>query len=206
VYLHTPQNVPAVNALCVDAEPEGRLLVADVVKQREPQSKGARLRAGERQRHVFVDLAGKPGGGIAVAGPADVDRRVFLVQKCQGHDTGHIDGRGTAGQWIKEGKYAIKWTRLSCRDFKDNQVRLQLFALAYNLGNFLRWLALPRSVRHWSLTTLREKLIKIGAKVVRHAKYVTLQLAELAVPRELFAAILDRIQRFGVPLPLVQRG
>ena len=85
-------------------------------------------------------------------------------------------------------------------------MRLQLFALAYNLGNFLRRLALPRAVEHWSLTTLREKLIKIGAKVVRHAKYVTFQLAEVAVPRELFAAIIERIQRFGVPPPLVQRG
>ena len=75
-----------------------------------------------------------------------------------------------------------------------------------DLGNFLRRLALPRSVRHWSLTTLREKLIKIGAKVVRHAKYVTFQMAETVVPRRLFAAILDRIQRFGVPPPLLQRG
>jgi hypothetical protein len=116
------------------------------------------------------------------------------------------NGRGTAEQWIKEGKYAVKWTRLSCRNFRDNQARLQLFALAYNLGNFLRRLALPRSVKHWSLTTLREKLIKSGAKVVRHAKYVTFQMAEVAVPRELFAAILERIQRFGVPPPLVQRG
>ncbi len=66
------------------------------------------------------------------------------------------NGRGTAEQWIKEGKYAVKWTRLSCRNFRDNQARLQLFALAYNLGNFLRRLALPRSVKHWSLTTLRE--------------------------------------------------
>ena len=66
----------------------------------------------------------------------------------------------------------MKWTRLSCHDFVDNQVRLQLFALAYNLGNFLRRLALPRSVKHWSLTTLREKLVKIGAKVVCHARYV----------------------------------
>jgi hypothetical protein len=114
--------------------------------------------------------------------------------------------RGTAEQWIKESKYAVKWTRLSCRSFKDNQARLQLFVLAYNLGNFLRRLVLPRSVKHWSLTTLREKLIKIGAKVVRHARYVTFQLAEVAVPRELFAAILDRIQRFGVPPPLGQRG
>ena len=77
-------------------------------------------------------------------------------------------------------------------------------ALTYNLGNFLRRLALPKSVKHWSLTTLREKLIKIGAKVVRHAKYVTFQMAEGAV-RAFFAAILERIRRLGVPPPLVQR-
>ena len=116
------------------------------------------------------------------------------------------NGRGTAEQWIKEGKYAAKWTCLSCRNFRDNQARLQLFALAYNLGNFLRRLALPWPVKHWSLTTLREKLLKIGAKVVRDCKYVTFQMAEVAVPRELFVAILDRIQHFGVPPPLVQRG
>ena len=74
-------------------------------------------------------------------------------------------------------------------------MRLQLFALAYNLANFLRQLALPRPVRTWTLTTLREKLIKIGGKVVHHAKAVTFQLAEVAVPRALFAAILDRIDR-----------
>jgi hypothetical protein len=115
------------------------------------------------------------------------------------------NGRGTAEQWIKEGKNAVKWTKLSCRTFKDNQTRLQLFALAYNLGNFLRRLALPRDVKHWSLTTLREKLIKIGAKVTRHAKYVTFQLAEVAVTRNLFAAILDRIARLAIPPPLVSR-
>ncbi len=74
------------------------------------------------------------------------------------------------------------------------------------LRNFLRRLALPTSVKHCSLTTLREKLIKIGGKVVRHAKYVTFQMAEVAVPGELFAAILERMQRCGVPPPLVQRG
>ena len=84
-------------------------------------------------------------------------------------------------------------TRLSCRRLKDNQVRLQLFALAYNLANFLRQLTLPRSVRTWTLTTLREKLIKIGAKVVRHAKAVTFPLAEVAVPRAWFAAFPGRI-------------
>jgi hypothetical protein len=113
------------------------------------------------------------------------------------------NGRGTAEQWIKEGKNAVKWTKLSSRTFKDNQTRLQLFALAYNLGNFLRRLALPKPVRHWSLTTLREKLIKIGAKVTRHSKYVTFQLAEVAVTRNLFAAILARIARLAIPPPAV---
>ena len=105
------------------------------------------------------------------------------------------NGRGSAEQWIKEGKNAVKWTRLSCRRVKDNQVRLQLFALAKNLGNFLRQMALPYEVKPWSLTTLREKLIKIGAKVVSRSKAVTFQMAEVAVPRPLFAAILDRIDR-----------
>jgi hypothetical protein len=111
------------------------------------------------------------------------------------------NGRGTAEQWIKEGKNAVRWTRLSCHDFVDNQVRLQLFVLAYNLGNFLRRLALPRSVAQWSLTTLREKLIKIGAKVVHHGRYVIFQMAEVAVPKRLFAAILRRIARLRDPPP-----
>ena len=102
--------------------------------------------------------------------------------------------RGTAEQWIKEGKYALNWTRLSCHDFIDNQVRLQLFALAYNLGNFLRRLALPRSIKHWSLTTLRDKLIKIGAKVVRHSRYTIFQMAEVAISRTLFHDILRRVR------------
>ena len=74
--------------------------------------------------------------------------------------------RGTCEQWIKEGKGAIKWTRLSCRSFAANAVRLQLHALAYNLGNFLRTLATPEPIKYWWLTSLKEKLIKIGAKVV----------------------------------------
>jgi hypothetical protein len=109
--------------------------------------------------------------------------------------------RGTAEQWIKEGKYALKWTRLSCHDFVDNQVRLQLFALAYNLGNFLRRLALPKSIKDWSLRTMREKLVKIGAKVVSHARYVTFQLAEVLVSRSLFREILERIHRLE-PVPI----
>jgi len=110
--------------------------------------------------------------------------------------------RGKAEQCIKEGKNAIKWTRLSCRKFRDNAVRPQLHALAYNLANFMQTLALPKEVEHWSLTTLREKLIKIGAKVVRHGRYITFQLAEVAIPRSLFANILRLIDGLRpAPLP-----
>ncbi len=114
--------------------------------------------------------------------------------------------RGTAEQWIKEGKYALNWTRLSCHDFVDNQVRLQLFVLAYNLGNFLRRLVLPKSVETWSLRTLREKLIKIGAKVVAHSRYVVFQMTAVAVPRTLFREILERISRLRASPELVRAG
>lgn len=83
---------------------------------------------------------------------------------------------------------------------------MQLFALGYNLGNFLRRLALPKRVKHWSLTTLREKLIKLGAKVTQHAKYVFFQLAEVAVTRYLFAAILEQIARLAIPPPVLVGG
>lgn len=69
-----------------------------------------------------------------------------------------------------------------------------------------RRLVPPKAVGHGSLTTLWETLIKIGAEVVRYETYVTFQLAEVAVPRELFAVILDRIQRFGVPPRVIQQG
>jgi hypothetical protein len=72
-------------------------------------------------------------------------------------------------------------------------VRLQLHALAYNLANFMRTLALPEAIRHWSLTSLREKLVKIGAKVMRHGRYFIFQMAEVAVPRGLFHEILRLI-------------
>jgi len=103
--------------------------------------------------------------------------------------------RGTAEQRIKEGKYALNWTRLSCHRFDANQVRLQLFILAYNLGNFLRRLGLPKAVKDWSLRSLQVKLIKMGGRIVRHARRVVFQLAEVAVSRDLFAAILERLSR-----------
>ena len=111
--------------------------------------------------------------------------------------------RGTAEQHIKEGMNASLWTRLSRRKFRDNEVRLQLNALAYNLANFMRTLALPKEVGHWSLTTLCEKLVKIGATVVSHGRYVTFQMAEVAVPHDLCREILRLIDglRRSSPVP-----
>jgi hypothetical protein len=97
------------------------------------------------------------------------------------------NGRGIAEQWIKEGKYVLNWTRLSCKHFLSNQVRLGLFVLAYNLGNFLRRLVLPGKIKHWSLRTLLVKLIKTGAKVLKHSRYVVYQMAEVAISKEIFA-------------------
>ena len=108
--------------------------------------------------------------------------------------------RGTGEQHVKEGKNAIVWTRLSCHRFAASAVRLQLHALAYNLANFLRTLTLPEAVSHRSMTTLRDRLVKIGARIVRHGRSVTFQMAEVMVPRALFGQILDAIAALR-PLP-----
>jgi hypothetical protein len=105
------------------------------------------------------------------------------------------NGRGTAEQWIKEGKHALNWTRLSCHKFVANQVRLALFVLAYNLGNFMRRLALPEAMKHWSLTSLQTRLIKTGGRLVRHARRLVFQLAEVLVTREMLGGILERTSR-----------
>lgn len=111
------------------------------------------------------------------------------------------NGRGTAEQHIKEGKYALKWTRLSCMRFAANAVRLQLHALAYNLANFLRTTATPELIERWSLTSLRERLIKTGARLVRHGRYAIFQMAEVAIPRDVFTAILNMINTLRGPPP-----
>ena len=105
------------------------------------------------------------------------------------------NGRGTAEQWIKEGKYALNWTRLSCHKFVANQVRLSLFILAYNLGNFLRRLALPESIKRWSLTSVQTRLIKTGGRLVRHVRRLVFQLAEVMVSRDMFGEMLEKIGR-----------
>jgi hypothetical protein len=105
--------------------------------------------------------------------------------------------RGTCEQWIKEGKGAINGP--GCRSFAANAVRLQLHGLAYYLGNFLRTLATPEPIKDWSLTSLKEKLIKIGAKIVSHGRYVAFQMAEVAISQHLFADILRLIAELRPP-------
>jgi hypothetical protein len=147
-----------------------------------------------RPRHVVAKVEWHPGELYPQVG--------FIVTNLARSAEGIVafyNRRGTCEQYIKEGKNAIKWTRLSCRTFAANAVRLQLHVLAYNLGNFMRTLAMPKTVERWSMTSLREKLIKIGAKVVRHGRYVTFQLAEVAVPCRLFAEILSLIARLRAP-------
>jgi hypothetical protein len=107
--------------------------------------------------------------------------------------------RGTAEQWIKEGKQAVKMTRLSCHRFRSNQVRLALSLLAYNLGNLWRRLALPRRIENWSLTSLQQRLVKTGGRLVKHARYYWLLLAEGHLTRRRFGAMLGRIALLPVP-------
>ena len=94
--------------------------------------------------------------------------------------------RGTAEQWIKEGKQATHWTRLSCHRFRANEVRLQLSVLAYNLGNLWRRLRLPPRIKSWSLTSLQHRLMKTGGRLIKHARYYWLLLAEGHLDRRLF--------------------
>ena len=151
-------------------------------------------RSWNKPRHVVAKVEWHPGELYPRVG--------FIVTNLARSTEGIVafyNRRGTCEQYIKEGKNAIKWTRLSCRTFAANAVRLQLHVLAYNLGNFMRTLAMPKTVERWSLTSLREKLIKIGAKVIRHGRYVTFQLAEVAVPRRLFADILSLIAELRAP-------
>ena len=107
--------------------------------------------------------------------------------------------RGTAEQWIKEGKQATHWTRLSCHRFRANEVRLQLSVLAYNLGNLWRRLVLPPRIKRWSLTSLQQRLVKTGGRLVKHARYYWLLLAEGHLTRRLFGEMLRRI--WALPAP-----
>jgi hypothetical protein len=105
--------------------------------------------------------------------------------------------RGTAEQWIKEGKEATHWTRLSCHRFRANGVRLLLSVIACNLGNLLRRLVLPLAIQSWSLTSLQQRIVKTGRRLIRHARYFVLQLAERHLTQRRFRQILGRIERLA---------
>ncbi len=148
----------------------------------------------DKERRVIAKIEWHPGdlfprvGFIVTNLPMEPDWVVLFYNQ-----------RGTAEQHIKEGKYAFRWTRLSCKRFRDNEVRLQLHALAYNLATLLRCIELPEAMANWSLTSLQLKLIKIGARVVRHARAITFQLAEVAVTGSMVSAILAAIRRLRAP-------
>jgi hypothetical protein len=148
----------------------------------------------DKARRVIAKIDWHPGELFPRAG--------FIVTKLPMEPdevTRYYNRRGTAEQHIKEGKYAFHWTRLSCKKFRDNEARLQLHALAYNLATFLRGIKLPEAMADWSLTSLQLKLIKIGARVVRHSRAITFQLAEVAVTGPMVRAILAAIHRLRAP-------
>ncbi len=90
-----------------------------------------------------------------------------------------------------------RWTRFSYHRFRANEVWLLLGVVAYNLGNLLRRLVLPVAIQGWSLTSLQQRSLKIGGRLIWHARYFTLQLVENYLTRTLFRQILARIERLA---------
>ena len=89
--------------------------------------------------------------------------------------------------------------RLSCHRFRSNEVRLWLSVIAYNLGNLWRRLVLPKRIDKWSLTSLQQRLVKTGGRLLKHARYYWLLLAESHLTRRLFASMLRRIELLPAP-------
>ncbi len=136
---------------------------------------------------------------LPVPGRELEDRAVTTLETDSRAVVRFYDKRGTAEQWIKAGKKAVKLTRLSCHRFQANEVRLWLSVIAYDLGNLWRRLALPKRIATWSLTSLQQRLMKTGGRVVKHARYYWLLLAEGHLTRRLFGAILQRLEAVSVP-------
>jgi hypothetical protein len=88
--------------------------------------------------------------------------------------------------------------QLRIHRFRSNEVRLWLSLIAYNLGNLWR-LALPKRINNWSLTRLQQRLVKTCGRLVKHARYYWLPLAENHVSRRLFGSMLGGIARLPVP-------
>jgi Transposase DDE domain group 1 len=169
--------------------PRGRPSHAPLVRYRSFQYQAA---SWDRSRRVIAKIEHHLGELFPRAG--------FIVTSLTGANRAVVcfyNQRGTAEQWIKEGKEATHWTRLSCHRFRANEVRLLLGVIAYNLGNLLRRLALPLTIQNWSLTSLQQRLFKTGGRLIRHARYFVLQLAEGHLTRRLFGQIVGRIQRLA---------
>ncbi len=149
-----------------------------------------------RSRNAPSRLLGRPTGEVTLAG------RCFGASRYEvatGRTGGVHSGR-VAQMAGPEGKQAAHWTRLSCHRFRANEVRLQLSVLAYNLGNlWRRRLVLPARIDSWSLTSLQQRLVKTGGRLVKHARYYWLLLAESHLTRRLFGSMLERIWALPVP-------
>jgi hypothetical protein len=169
--------------------PRGRPSYAPLVRYRSFQYQAA---SWDRPRRVIAKVEHHlgelfPRVGFIVTSLAGTNRAVVRF----------YNQRGTAEQWIKEGKEATHWTRLSCHRFRANEVRLLLGVIAYNLGNLLRRLALPLVIQSWSLTSLQQRFFKTGGRLIRHARYFVLQLADSYLTGNLFRQILGRIARLA---------
>src|SRR5690242_3462959 len=169
--------------------PRGRPSHAPLVRYRSFQYQAA---SWDRPRRVIAKIEHHLGELFPRLG--------FIVTTLTGTNRAVVrfyNQRGTAEQSIREGKTATHWTRLSCHRFRANEVRLLLGVIAYNLGNLLRRLVLPVTIQDWSLTSLQQRLIKTGGRLIRHARYFTLQLAESYLTGPLFHQILRRIERLA---------
>src|SRR5712692_3198974 len=169
--------------------PRGRPSYAPLVRYRSFQY---RATSWDRPRRVIAKVEHHLGELFPRVG--------FIVTSLTGTNRAVVrfyNGRGTAEQWIQEGKTATHWTRLSCHRFRTNEVRLLLGVIAYNLGNLLRRLVLPLAIQSWTLTSLQQRLFKSGGRLIRHARYFTLQLAESYLTRPLFRQIVARIERLA---------
>jgi Transposase DDE domain group 1 len=169
--------------------PRGRPSHAPLVRYRSFQYQAA---SWDRPRRVIAKVEHHLGELFPRVG--------FIVTTLTGTNRAVVhfyNQRGTAEQWIKAGKEATHWTRLSCHRFRANEVRLLLGVIAYNLGNLLRRLVLPVAIQGWSLTSLQQRLFKTGGRLIRHARYFVLQLAESSLTGSLFRQILGRIERLA---------
>jgi hypothetical protein len=169
--------------------PRGRPSYAPLVRYRSFQYQAA---SSDRPRRVIAKIEHHLGELFPRVG--------FIVTTLTGTYRAVVrfyNQRGTAEQWIKEGKAATHWTCLSCHRFRANELRLLLGVIAYNLGNLLRRLVLPVAIQSWSLTSLQQRLFRTGGRLIRHARYFILQLAESPLTQRLFAQIIRRIERLA---------